>query len=223
MLAPINAQTTIRPIGLALPPIQSDICVGVPSCTPLIQHELLSVVREQVPHAYTRAERELGLSVSRTRELIDRRVEIVSAAKAVRLARMVAYEPNARDVFEETGREVFSEISRRFPGIVKGTLRSLPRPVRSRMALALARHVSCSFAGSLNRIHAENLSGGLRLTIERGVFSDRLDTINCAEAYYRRLFETVFQELALIDCDVSVTRRSRVIPDSCDLKIVWEA
>ncbi|MBK9707320.1 MAG: hypothetical protein IPO77_10040 [Acidobacteria bacterium] len=223
MLAPINAQTAIRPIGLAVPPIQSDICVGVPSCAPLIQHELLKTVRHQIPHAYARAERELGLSISRTHELIERRVEIISAAKAIRLARLIAYEPNATDVFDETGRNVLRTLNNRFPGIFRNTVRSLPRSLRSRMALAMTRHVANSFAGSFNHIITESHKGGVLVTIDKGVFSDRLDTLNCAQAYYRQVFETMLQQVAFVDCEVSDARRSRTRLNSCNLSIVWEA
>src|SRR5262245_11702059 len=110
MLAPINSPSPIRPVGVAGPPITQAICAGVPSCDPLLQHELLKAVRHRIPHAYARANEEFGLTVARTQALLDRRVEIVSAARAIKLARMIAYEPDAREVIGEAGQQIFGAL-----------------------------------------------------------------------------------------------------------------
>jgi hypothetical protein len=223
MLAPINSPTPIRPIGLSTPPMPQDICVGVPSCAPLVQHELLKSVREQIPHAYTRAGQELGLTISRTQELIDKRVEIISAARAIKLARIIAYEPNARDVFGETGHNLFCAINRELPRLIKATVRHLPRRLRIRLAVALTKQIAHSFAGSINQIIVQPGDEGVKLWVLDGVFSDRLDTLGCAHTYYRNVFETMLQQLAFVDCEVNEVRRSRVRLNQCTFEIVWEA
>src|SRR5262249_25210639 len=107
MWAPINHPDQIRPLPLSAPGIPQsdhrDILYGVPSCAPLLQHELLKSVRERMPAVYSRAAKEIGLTVSRTQELVDRRVEIVSAARAIKLARIIAFEPNSHAVFGDAG------------------------------------------------------------------------------------------------------------------------
>lgn len=223
MLAPINSPTPIRPIGLATPPMPQDICVGVPSCAPLVQHELLTVVRKQIPHAYRRAESELGLTTARTQQLIDRRVEIVSAARAIKLARMIAYEPNARDVFGETGGSLFNSMIQQFPYVVKATIRNLPRSLRIRLALSFTKQVAHGFAGSVNRIFFEREQSGIALSIRDAMFSDRLDTLGCAHSYYRQVLETMFQQFAFVDCEVKEVKRFRVHLNQCHFEIVWEA
>ncbi|MCI0387754.1 MAG: hypothetical protein MOB07_03140 [Acidobacteria bacterium] len=200
-----------------------DICVGVPSCAPLLQHELLKEMRRQIPHAYARAGQELGLTIDHTQEVIDKRVEIISAARAIKLARMIAYEPNARDVFSETGYNLFTSLNQEFPFVVRKAICSLPRSLRIRFALGYTRQIAHRFAGSLNQINAEYRQCGITLTVFDGLFSDRLDTLGCAHTFYRRVFETMFRQLALVDCEVSEVRRSRVHLNQCNLEIAWEA
>src|SRR5262245_18576075 len=168
MLALVHSSTRIRPVYLPVQPFvpidpSQGICVGVPSCSPLVQYELLKVVREQMPQAYARAARELGLYVSRTQDLIDRRVEIISAARAIKLARMIAYEPNARQVFGEAGRNLFDELKFRSPSIVKGTIRNLPLGLRVPLALSWTRRIAHNFAGSVNQITTEKRPRGISL------------------------------------------------------------
>jgi bacteriochlorophyll 4-vinyl reductase len=223
MLAPINSPTTIRSIGLAPPKRPKEVCVGVPSCAPLVQHELLQAVRRQIPHAYERAGNELGLTVDFTQKFIEKRVDIVSAAGAIKLARMVAIEPNARDVFGETGRHLFKSVIENLPRAVKITIRKLPRPLRIRLALALTRKYAYQFAGGVNQIVVQERACGIRLSVWNGVFSDRLDTINCAQSYYRNIFETMLRELAFVDYHVREVKRPRFQLHVCSLEIVWEA
>lgn len=227
MLALVNSPTRVRPVCL---PVQSyfpiaasqGVCFGAPSCSPLVQYELLKAARERMPQVYTRAWCELDLTVSRTRELIDRRVEIISAARAIKLARMIAYEANALEVFCEAGRNLFEEMHRRFPHAVKTTIRGLPRPLRVRLALAWTQHVAHNFAGSANQIVAEKQPGGILLSVQQGIFSDRLNTLDGAHEYYRRVFETMLRELAHVDCEVTEVRWPRAHLGQCDYKIVWE-
>jgi hypothetical protein len=188
-----------------------------------VQHELLKAVRDQIPHVYLRADHELGLTVTRTQELIDRPIEIISAAGAIKLARMIAYEPNARDVFSESGHNIFSRLNKQLPGTVKATARTLPRLMRIRFALSMTRRIAHSFAGSLNQVVFERRPGGIALTVFDGMFSDRLDTLGCAYSYYRRVFATMFDQFAAVDCKVNEVRRSRVHLNQCNFEIVWEA
>ncbi len=223
MLAPINSPTTIRSIGLAPPKKPKEICVGVPSCAPLVQHELLQAVRRQIPHAYERACQELGLSVDFTQEFIERRVDIISAAGAIKLARMVAIEPHARDVFGETGRLIFKRMIEELPRAVRTTIRKLPRPLRIRLAISLTRKCAYKFAGGVNQIVVQERDGGIRLSVWNGVFADRLDTINGAQSYYRNIFETMLRELAFVNYQVREVKRPRFQLNVCSLEIVWEA
>ena len=223
MLSLVNSPTPLRPVTLATPQLPSDLCYGVPSCAPLVQHELLKSVREQMPQAYMRAARELNLTVDKTQQLIERPVPIISAARAIKLARLIAYEPNVREVFSDTGHNLFDAMNRKFPGVVKATVRTLPRALRTRLAVAWARHIAYGFAGSVNRIAAQDTRRGLLLSVSNGVFADRLDTLGGAHAYYRNIFETMFHEFAHVDCEVREVRRPRVRLNECHYEIVWEA
>jgi bacteriochlorophyll 4-vinyl reductase len=188
-----------------------------------VLHELLKAVREQIPHAFERADYELGLTIARTQQLIDKPGEIVSAAGAIRLARMIAYEPNARDVFGVTGQNVSTIMNRQIPSVVRATIRGLPRLLRIRSALGLTRQLAHVFAGSLNQIVFERRGRGFALAVFDGLFSDRLDTLGCAHAYYQGVFETIFKRYALPDCEVIEVRRSRVHLNQCNFEIAWEA
>lgn len=223
MLAPVNTETPIRSVSRKAPAESREICLGAPSCDPRIQHELLKAVRDQIPHAYARAGRELGLNLTRTQELIERRVQIVSAASAIKLARMIAYEPNAREVLGLTGRNLHDLLNRHFPIMLKATLKGLPRQLRIRLALTWTRQIAHVFAGSLNEIGFEQGRKGIAFSVCNGVFSDRLDTLSCASAYYKNVFETLFQQIAFLDCEVKEVRRSRVHLNHCSFEIAWEA
>lgn len=223
MLSLVSSPTILRPVTLASTGLPADLCYGVPSCTPLVQHELLKSVREQMPQAYAQAARELGLTVAKTQALIERPISIISAARAIKLARLIAYEPNVREVFGEAGHNLFGAMSRTFPGLVKATVRTLPRGLRARLALTYTKRVAYGFAGSVNRINARPTPHGVIVSISKGVFADRLDTLGGAHAYYRNIFETMFQEFAHVDCEVNEIRRPRVYLDQCHYEIVWEA
>lgn len=227
MLAPVSFPNQIRPLLPSAPGIPRDvsqeICLGVPSCAPLVQHELLKAVRHQMPEVYARAARELDLTVSRTQEMIDRRIEIISSARAIKLARMIAWEPNARDVFGEAGHNLFDEMNRGFPRVVKAAIRNLPHPLRVRLALAWTRKIAYGFAGSAHHLLAEHHRQVIALSVRQGVFADRLDTLGGAHEYYRNILEMMFRELALLDCEVKEIRRPRVHLNQCNFEVVWEA
>ncbi len=227
MWAPVNYPNPIRPLPLSAPGIpQSDadnILYGVPSCAPLVQHELLKAVRERMPAVYSRAAREIGLTVSRTQELVDRRIEIISSARAIKLARMIAFEPNSHAVFGEAGNSLYDELNRDFPRVIKATIRNLPRPLRIRLALAWTRQISHCFAGSVNKVLTDHHRHEIALSVRNGVFSDRLDTLGGAHEYYRNIFKGMFRELAHVDCEVREIRRPRVHLNQCNFEIVCEA
>lgn len=227
MWAPINYPNQIRPLPLSAPGIpQSDereILSGVPSCAPLVQHELLKAVREQMPSVYSRAARDIGLTVSRTQELVERRIEIISSARAIRLARIIALEPNSNAVFGEAGNNLFGVMYRDFPRLIRGTIRNLPPQMRVRLAMSWTRKIAHGFAGSVNQINAEHNRHQIGLSLRNGVFSDRLDTLGGAHEYYRNVFKVMFRELARVDCEVKEIRRPRVHLNQCNFEIVWEA
>ncbi|HMV50950.1 MAG TPA: hypothetical protein PLD20_11020 [Blastocatellia bacterium] len=223
MLSPIVSPTTLRPVTLDLHGSGADLCYGVPSCAPLVQHELLKSVRERMPQAYTRATRELGVTVQSTQAVLERSSPIISAARAIKLARLIAYEPNAREVFGVAGQNLFGTIGRTFPGLVKSTIRALPRGLRARLALSYTKRAAYGFAGSVHRIESTNTPRGVIVSIRKGVFADRLETLGGAHSYYRNILEQMFQEFAHVDCEVNEIRRPRVYLDQCHYEIVWEA
>lgn len=226
MWAPANYPNQIRPLPLSAPGVprydNRDILCGVPSCAPLVQHELLKAVREQMPSVYNHAAREIGLTVSRTQELIERRVEIVSSARAIRLARLIALEPNSHAVFGEAGHNLFDEMRRDFPRLAKVSIRALPAPLRIRLAMAWTRNIAHGFAGSLNRILTDHQGHKITLSLRNGVFADRLDTLGGAHEYYRNVFKIMLNELARVDCEIKEVRRPSVYLKQCNFEIRWE-
>lgn len=223
MLSLVNSPTTLRPVIPAAYSLPSDLFHAVPSCAPIVQHELLKAVREQIPDAYSRAKEELGLTVARTEELIERRVQIISSARAIKLARLIAYDPNSRKVFGQAGQNIYSALHFSFSGLGRTAVRSLPKGLRARLALSLTRRIAYDFAGSLNRFLIRPVQGGVTLAICNGVFSDQLDTLGGAHSYYGHIIEKMFQELAHLDCDVSEIRSPRVFLNQCQYRIVWKA
>jgi len=189
----------------------------------VVQHELLKAVREQMPEAYKRASSELGMTVARTQELIERRIEIISSAKALKLARLIAYEPNSRKVFAETGQNLSGALNRHFPKFMRLSVKALPHSLRARLALAFARRISYEFAGSLNQFVFRPAKHGITISITQGIFADQLDTLGGAHAYYGNILETMFREFARMDCEVKEIRSPRVYLNQCNYKIVWEA
>ena len=226
MWAPINYPNQIRPLPLSAPGIPQsegrEILYGVPSCAPLVQHELLKAVREQMPSVYSRAAREIGLTVSHTEELVARRIEIISSARAIRLARIIALEPNSHAVFGEAGHNLFDEIRRDFPRLARVSIRTLPAPLRIRLAMAWTRNIAHGFAGSVNRILTDHEGHKIALSLRSGVFADRLDTLGGAHEYYRNVFKVMLNELARVDCEIKEVRRPSVYLNQCNFEIKWE-
>jgi hypothetical protein len=227
MWAPVNYPNQIRPLPLSAPGIpryeNRDVLCGVPSCAPLVQHELLKAVRERMPSVYSRATREIGLTVSSTQELIERRVQIISSARAIRLARLIALEPNSHAVFGEAGHKLFDEMRRDISRLARVSIQTLPAPLRIRMAMAWTRNIAHGFAGSLNRITADHDRHKVALSLRNGVFADRLDTLGGAHEYYRNVFQVMLNELARVDCEIKEVRRPSVFLNQCNFEIKWEA
>jgi hypothetical protein len=184
---------------------------------------MLRAVRRQQPQTYLRASRELGLTLERTQSLVERRVQIISAARAIKLGRMAAYEPGYREVFGETGQAILDTMQREANRSLRLAVRTLPRAWRARLALKLMRGFAQGFAGSTNQLIAEPYEEGLIITVRDGVFTDRLDTLGGAYAYYRNACETMLQQFAHIDCEVLELRRPRAHLNQCSFKVVWEA
>jgi hypothetical protein len=226
MWAPANYPNQIRPLPLSAPGVpryeHRDIPCGVPSCAPIVQRELLKAVREQMPSVYNHAAQEIGLTVSRAEELIQRRVEIVSSARAIRLARLIALEPNSHAVFGEAGHNLFDEVRRDFPRLAKFTVRALPAPLRIRMAMSWTRDIAHSFAGSLNRVLTDHQGHKIIISLRNGVFTDRLDTLGGAHEYYRNVLKVALNELARVDCEIKEVRRPSVYLNQCNFEIRWE-
>jgi hypothetical protein len=189
----------------------------------LVQHELLRNVRDHAPFTYFRAKQELGMTLERTQSLIEQRVQIVSAARALKLARLVAAEPNGRAIFSATGQTLYGTLHQEMSRSLKGLVRTLPRSWRQGLAFSVTRYMAYKFAGSTNHIILEPHEDGVYLTLRNGVFADRLETLGGAHAYYRNIFETMLQQFAHIDCEVVEVRRPRVHPNQCNFKIVWDA
>ena len=224
MLALVNSPSPIRLVAPALSKvIIHDLCVGVPSCGSLVQHELLKVVRQHAPHLYLRAGRELGLTLERTQALIEHRVQIVSSVRAIKLARLIAYEPDGRELFGAAGRALCDSLNRDINPGLKTAVRCLPRAWRVSAALHLADHYAHKFAGSISETRCERTRGGVLLALRDGVFADRLDTLGGAHAYYRSIFEAFLRQFAHVDCEVAELRTTRVRLNRCNFKIVWEA
>lgn len=226
MWAPANYPNQIRPLPISAPGIprydNREIPCGVSSCAPLVQHELLKAVRERMPSVYNHAAREIGLTVSGTQALIERRVEIISSARAIRLARLIALEPNSHAVFGEAGQNLFDELRRGVPRLVRASIRTLPAPMRIRLAMTWTRKVAHGFAGSLSRILTDHDRHKVALSLRSGVFADRLDTLGGAHEYYRNVFKVMLNELARVDCEIKEVRRPSVYLNQCNFEIKWE-
>ncbi len=226
MIALVDSSTRIRCLPVQpFRPIAAaqGICVGVPSVSPLVQRELLRAMRERIPQTYSNAWYELGVTVSRTQELIDRRVDIISAARAIKLARMIACEKNSAEVFSEAGARILSELLCRMPLMVRQTLRRWPVGTRRHFALSWATRMAHHFAGSVAYIATQKEAGDVRVTIHRGVFSERLETYSGAQEYYRSILQTLLRDAAFASCRIQPIEGPRLRLDQCRYQIVWEA
>lgn len=222
MLSAVGNPVTIRPVGSTIPQIPIYICAGVPSCAPSVQHELLRAVREQIPHAYARAGRELELTIAKTQEILDRKIDIVSAARALKLAGMIAYEPNAGDVFAQTGKNVFHCLNKTFPIFIKVASRNLSERLRVRLGLVLLKQSSFAFAGSTSKFYVKRHDGGIAVSIRNGIFSERSVTMGAASQYYKNILESMLTEFAHAKCRVIEVRKDYFYPNQCVFNIVWE-
>jgi len=175
-----------------------------------------------MPSVYNHVAREIGMTVSRTQELIERRVEIISSARAIRLARLIALEPNSYAVFGEAGQNLFEEMRRNFPRLARASIRTLPAPLRIRLAMTWTRSVAHGFAGSLSRILTDHDRHKIALSLRSGVFADRLDTLGGAHEYYRNVLKVMFNELARVDCEIKEVRRPSVYLNQCNFEINWD-
>lgn len=220
LVPPVSLPTvpavTYIPIPRAFP---QETPLGTPSCAPLVQHELLKAVRHLQPALYARASRELGLTLERTQVLVQQHIPIVSAARAIKLARLVSAEPEGHAVFGEAGQALFPPLSQELHRAVKFAARHLPRGLRFRLALAATRRLSERFAGSTNQIIVTQHDDCIYLTLRDAVFSDRLETLVGAHFYYRKILETMLQQFAHLDCEVQEVRRPRLHLHQCNFRI----
>jgi hypothetical protein len=201
-----------------------ETCLGTPSCAPLVQHELLKAVRHYLPHTYLRASRDLGLTLERTKTLVEQGTPIISAARAIKLARLVAYEPNNREVFAAAGYALYQSLHHELSRPLKFAVRQLPRSWRVRLAIATARKIAHRFAGSTTQIIiVEPNDHCLYLSLRDGLFTDRLDTFGGAHAYYRGVLTALLREFAHVQCEVAEMRRARAHLHLCNFKITWKA
>lgn len=226
MIALVDSSTRIRclPVQPFRPMAAAQgICVGVPSVSPLVQRELLRAMRERIPQTYANAWYELGVTVSQTQALVDRRVEIISAARAIKLARMIACEKNSVEVFSEAGVRILTELLRRMPLVVRQTIRRWPIGTRRQFVLSWASRMGHHFAGSVAHISVQKETGEARVTIRRGVFSESLETFSGAQEYYRSILQTLLQDAAFTPCRINPIEGPRLRLDQCRYQIVWEA
>lgn len=232
MIALVNSSAApLRLVTSPAPVLQSQSqslaqegCLGMPSCAPLVQHELLKAVRQYLPHTYMRASRELGLTLERTKALLEQGAPIVSAGRAIKLARLVAYEPNSREVFAAAGYSLYHSLHQELSRPLKFAVRQLPRAWRVRLAIATARKIAHRFAGSTSQIIIiEPNDQCLYLSLRDGLFSDRLDTLGSAHSYYRSVFAALLQDFANVEGQVFEMRRARAHLHLCNFKIAWKA
>jgi hypothetical protein len=219
MLAPMTSLTSTRPVS---PAISQEVCVGAPSCRPLLQYELLKALANQAPRVYARATRELGLTVDRARTLVERG-DLVSASRAIRLARLIAHETNNQEIFSEAGHSLFTTLYRELPFSLRLTASTLPRSLRTRLALSVARRITHHFAGASSHLRVRRQRGRLYLTITDAVFADRLETLTGAHEFYRAVIETLFRQFAHVECKVVPVKRARINLYRCCFEIAWDA
>src|SRR5438067_1464130 len=102
MLAPATSTPRVR---LVTPAIPQEVCVGAPSCEPLLQYELLRALSNFSPGLYEQASRECGLTLDQAQALV-KRGELVSAMRALRLARLIAPQANSNEIFSAVGQSL---------------------------------------------------------------------------------------------------------------------
>ena len=223
--APLRLVTSPAPVVQYQPQsLTQEAYLGTPSCAPLVQHELLKVVRQYLPHTYLRASREMGLTLERTKALVEQGAPIVSAARVIKLGRLIAHEPNHREVFAAAGHALYDSLHKELSRPLKFAVRQLPRAWRVRLAIATARKIAHRFAGSTTQIIVvEPNDHCLYLSLRDGLFTDRLDTLGGAHSYYRGVFTALLREFAHVECEVFEMRRARAHLHLCNFKIAWKA
>lgn len=230
MIALVNSSAA--PLRLVTSPVPTlvpqallqEVRVGTPSCAPLVQHELLKAVRQYLPQTYLRVCRELGLTLERTSALVEQGAPIVSAARAIKLAQLIAYEPDSREVFAVAGQAIYSSLHNHLSRSLRFAVRQLPRAWRVRLALTTARKIAHRFAGSTNQlIIVEPNERYTYLSLRDPIFSERLDTLGGAHCYYSSVFKALLREFAHVDGQVSTVRPPRPHLHQCNFKIVLDA
>jgi hypothetical protein len=223
--APLRLVTSPSPVPVSQSQsLTQDFCLGIPSCAPLVQHELLKVVRQYLPQTYLRASRDLGMTLERTKTLVEQGAPIVSAGRAIKLARLVACEPNSREVFAAAGHALYDSLHKELSRPLKFAVRQLPRAWRVRLAIATARKIAHQFAGSTSQlIIVEPNDNCLYLSLRDGLFSERLETLGGAHSYYRSIFAALLRDFAHVEGQVFEMRRARAHLHLCNFKIAWKA
>src|SRR5437870_1927043 len=138
MLAPATSPTRVRVVTPAIP---QEVCVGAPSCEPLLQYELLKALSNLSPDLYEQAARECCLTLEQAQTLV-KRGDLISAARALRLAWLIAHQANSHEIFSEAGQSLFTTLYHRLPFALRLMIRALPRSFRTRLALLATRHMT---------------------------------------------------------------------------------
>lgn len=219
MLAPATSPTRVRLVTAATP---QEVYVGAPSCDPLLQYELLKALSNLSSDLYEQASRECGLTLDQARTLV-KRGELVSATRAMRLARLIAQQSQSHEIFTEAGQSLFTTLYHRLPFSLRLTIRALPRSLRTRLALVATRYMAHSFAGGSGNVTVHRQRGRLYVSVADGVFSDRLETITGAYDFYRAVFEAMCQQLARAKYKVVTVKRARVRLNHCCFEIARNA
>jgi hypothetical protein len=188
----------------------------------LLQRELLKALMHHAPQTYALAVRKCGLTIEKAQTLVERG-EVVGAARAMKLAQLIAQEPQWGEIFTEAGTSLFETLYQELPLSLKLMAHSLPRPWRIRLALAVTRRIAHNFAGGSGRLVARRQRGRLYLAVVDGLFSDRLETLAGAHAFYRAVLETMFQRFARANCQAVEVKPTRLRLDQCCFEIAWEA
>jgi hypothetical protein len=207
------------PLSTGLP---KETSIGTPSCSPLVLHELLKATRQQLPNTYLRAGREFGLTLERTQALIEHQTPVYSAARAIKLARLIAQEPSGGEVFAAAGTAVYLALQPELNGAFRFMVRHLPRNWRVRLTMTVARQLAPHFAGSTNQIILiEPDEQSLYFTLRDGLFTDHPTTLSGAHFYYHRLFGGLLRDFARLEGKLAAVRRPRLLLHQCTLRFSW--
>lgn len=217
----VVTSTVPAPISVGLP---QEACLGIPSCSPLVLHELLKATRQQLPNTYLRAAREFGLTLERTQALIKHPTPMFSAARALKLARLIAQEPNGHEVFAAAGTAMYTAVQADLGSVFKFAARRLPRGWRVRLMLTTARQLAPQFAGSTSQIILiEPEEESLYFTLRDGLFADQLTTLSGAHFYYHSIFGGLLRDFARVQGKLAAVRRPRLLLHQCTFRFSWHA